>query len=32
MGLESTVRASLAPYNTFEDLDALVDALCRLVR
>ena len=32
MGLESTVRASLAPYNTFEDLDALADALCRLVR
>jgi len=30
-GLETTVRASLAPYNTFEDLDALVDALCRLV-
>jgi cysteine desulfurase/selenocysteine lyase len=30
-GLESTVRASLAPYNTEEDLDALVDALCELV-
>ncbi|MFO0558890.1 MAG: family 2A encapsulin nanocompartment cargo protein cysteine desulfurase [Polyangiales bacterium] len=30
-GLESTVRASLAPYNTQEDLDALTDALCRLV-
>ena len=30
-GLESTVRASLAPYNTREDLDALVDALCQLV-
>jgi len=29
-GLESTVRASLAPYNTCEDLDALVDALLRL--
>jgi len=29
-GLESTVRASLAPYNTFEDLDALVAALCKL--
>lgn len=29
-GLESTVRASLAPYNTCEDLDALVDALVRL--
>jgi cysteine desulfurase/selenocysteine lyase len=28
-GLESTVRASLAPYNTREDLDALVDALLR---
>jgi len=31
MGVETTVRASLAPYNTFEDLDALVEALCRLV-
>ena len=30
-GLESTVRASLAPYNTFEDLDALVAALWRIV-
>lgn len=30
-GLESTVRASLAPYNTLEDLDALVAALCRIV-
>ena len=29
-GLESTVRASLAPYNTFEDLDALVAALCKM--
>ena len=29
-GLESTVRASLAPYNTREDVDALVAALCRL--
>ena len=29
-GLESTVRASLAPYNTFEDMDALVAALCKL--
>lgn len=29
-GLEATVRASLAPYNTREDLDALVDALVRL--
>jgi cysteine desulfurase/selenocysteine lyase len=29
-GLESTVRASLAPYNTFEDLDALHAALCKL--
>ncbi len=29
-GLESTVRASLAPYNTHEDLDALVAALCRI--
>lgn len=30
MGLEATVRASLAPYNTKEDLDALVDAVKRL--
>lgn len=29
-GLEATVRASLAPYNTHDDLDALVDALRRL--
>jgi cysteine desulfurase/selenocysteine lyase len=29
-GLESTVRASLAPYNTCEDVDALVTALLRL--
>jgi cysteine desulfurase/selenocysteine lyase len=29
-GLEATVRASLAPYNTTEDLDALVDALKRI--
>lgn len=29
-GLEATVRASLAPYNTCEDIDALVDALERL--
>jgi cysteine desulfurase/selenocysteine lyase len=29
-GLEATVRASLAPYNTKADLDALVDALCRI--
>jgi cysteine desulfurase/selenocysteine lyase len=29
-GLEATVRASLAPYNTREDLDALVAALRRL--
>ena len=29
-GLESTVRASLAPYNTCEDIDALVQALLRL--
>jgi cysteine desulfurase/selenocysteine lyase len=29
-GVEATVRASLAPYNTREDLDVLVDALCRL--
>ena len=29
-GLEATVRASLAPYNTCEDIDALVAALHRL--
>ncbi len=29
-GLESSVRASLAPYNTFTDIDALVEALERL--
>jgi cysteine desulfurase / selenocysteine lyase len=29
-GLESTVRASLAPYNTREDIDALVVAVRRL--
>ncbi len=29
-GLESTVRASLAPYNTKEDIDALVAAVKRL--
>ena len=29
-GLEGTVRASLAPYNTCEDIDALVAALLRL--
>jgi cysteine desulfurase / selenocysteine lyase len=29
-GLESTVRASLAPYNTCEDIDALVAALLRI--
>ncbi len=29
-GLESTVRASMAPYNTREDIDALVTALRRL--
>jgi len=29
-GVEATVRASLAPYNTCEDIDALVDALMRL--
>ena len=29
-GLESTVRASLAPYNTKEDIDALVAAVRRL--
>ena len=29
-GLESTVRPSLALYNTYEDLDALVAALQRI--
>ncbi len=29
-GLEATVRASLAPYNTHEDIDALVAALKRI--
>lgn len=29
-GLEATIRASLAPYNTCEDIDALVAALRRL--
>jgi cysteine desulfurase / selenocysteine lyase len=29
-GLESTIRASLAPYNTCEDIDVLVAALRRL--
>jgi cysteine desulfurase/selenocysteine lyase len=29
-GLESTVRASLALYNTYEDIDALVTALWNL--
>jgi cysteine desulfurase / selenocysteine lyase len=29
-GLESSVRASFAPYNTFEDVDALVSALHRI--
>jgi cysteine desulfurase/selenocysteine lyase len=31
-GLESTVRASLAPYNTRDDIDALVAVLLRLPR
>lgn len=31
-GLEATVRASLAPYNTKEDLDALTAALCKIQR
>ncbi|MFN8439474.1 MAG: family 2A encapsulin nanocompartment cargo protein cysteine desulfurase [Caldilineaceae bacterium] len=31
-GVESTVRASLAPYNTCEDIDALVAALLKLQR
>jgi cysteine desulfurase/selenocysteine lyase len=29
-GVETSVRASLALYNTCEDLDALVDSLLRL--
>ncbi|WP_276599099.1 family 2A encapsulin nanocompartment cargo protein cysteine desulfurase [Nannocystis sp. SCPEA4] len=29
-GVEATVRASLAPYNTYEDIDALTAALRRL--
>ena len=29
-GVEATVRASLAPYNTYEDIDVLVAALHRL--
>jgi cysteine desulfurase/selenocysteine lyase len=29
-GVEATVRASFAFYNVFEDIDALVEALCRL--
>jgi cysteine desulfurase/selenocysteine lyase len=29
-GVEASVRASLAFYNVYEDIDALVDALCRL--
>jgi cysteine desulfurase/selenocysteine lyase len=31
-GLETTVRPSLALYNSFEDIDALVAALFRLKR
>lgn len=31
-GVEATVRASLAPYNTKDDIDALVAALCKLQR
>jgi cysteine desulfurase/selenocysteine lyase len=31
LGLEGTIRASLAFYNTLEDLDALENALCRIV-
>jgi cysteine desulfurase/selenocysteine lyase len=30
LGVEATVRASLAPYNTFEDIDVLIAALHRL--
>jgi cysteine desulfurase/selenocysteine lyase len=29
-GVEASVRASLAPYNAYDDIDALVDALRRL--
>nr|HEX4318870.1 family 2A encapsulin nanocompartment cargo protein cysteine desulfurase [Kofleriaceae bacterium] len=29
-GVEASIRASLAFYNVYEDIDALVDALCRL--
>ncbi len=32
MGYETTVRASFAPYNIPEDIDALVDALRRIIR
>jgi cysteine desulfurase/selenocysteine lyase len=31
MGRETTVRASLAPYNTHEDIDALVAAVRKIV-
>jgi cysteine desulfurase/selenocysteine lyase len=31
-GVEATIRASFAPYNTPEDVDALVDALCQIQR
>ena len=31
-GLEATVRASLAPYNVREDIDALVEALKTISR
>jgi cysteine desulfurase/selenocysteine lyase len=30
MGVESTVRASLALYNTYEEIDSLVNALRRI--
>ena len=30
-GLEATVRASLAPYNTREDIDALAAAVRRIL-
>jgi cysteine desulfurase/selenocysteine lyase len=30
LGVEASVRASLAPYNSYDDIDALVDALRRL--
>jgi cysteine desulfurase/selenocysteine lyase len=31
-GVETTVRPSLALYNSFEDIDAMIAALFRLIR